>query len=278
MTHNDFENLKQIQSQWKKQQQLIRRKYQISYNMTYKFQSCPKKLISICADNRSTDKTATSFPPIFCSKCHLDLSKCSCQSWKKQTLPSHRNLILDISSTDCSSMSQKSKSLSRKTYYVLLDWTNPSSLRRCIQTTIDPSKSLTNQSLQQLQELITNNQHVEVCHSIIDLILKSQFSLCQIYIDPSYYSSIENSIPFTQSSILADNTNLNKTLNNIKLIVNLLGVKLNNHQPNNLPTNKQREIILNEQIELIRSKVPYNIFRQASVQTQQTASIHSNSY
>jgi hypothetical protein len=107
MTHNDYEHLHKIQYRWQKEQQLIRQKYQIPYNMTYTSKQCYSKPISITTQAESLFKhdkiTVThkddlkrkanrldkhyfniknndsNIPPMYCSKCHLNLTECSCQ-------------------------------------------------------------------------------------------------------------------------------------------------------------------------------------------------------
>ena len=101
MTHNDYESLQKIRSRWQKEQQLIRKKYQIQYNMTYTLKKCINKPVSIAShdglpleeeknivshdDLKSNtfqlDKhyfNDTNIPPMYCSKCHLNLTECTC--------------------------------------------------------------------------------------------------------------------------------------------------------------------------------------------------------
>jgi hypothetical protein len=92
MTHNDYKSLHKIRSRWQKEQQLIREKYQIPYNMTYTFKSCPTKPVSITLQDKSSfkyekniitqisrlDEHHSNIPPMHCSKCHLNLTECTC--------------------------------------------------------------------------------------------------------------------------------------------------------------------------------------------------------
>lgn len=93
MTYNDYEYLKQIQNHWLKQKQLIRKKYQIPYNITYISKPCSNQTISIPSQPKSFSKrnklNATrntlkekypDIPPMHCLKCHLDLTACLCQN------------------------------------------------------------------------------------------------------------------------------------------------------------------------------------------------------
>jgi len=93
MADNDYECIHEIQYRWKKEQQLIRQKYQIPYNMVYRSKPCYSKPISITLqaesvtnDNlkRKTNrlekhKYDSNIPPMYCSKCHLNLTECLCQ-------------------------------------------------------------------------------------------------------------------------------------------------------------------------------------------------------
>jgi hypothetical protein len=95
MTYNDYEHLNQIRYRWQKEQQLIRKKYQIPYNMTYISKQCFRKPIQneqliitrddlkekIVRLNKSSFNIKTNdlhIPPIYCSKCHLYPTECSC--------------------------------------------------------------------------------------------------------------------------------------------------------------------------------------------------------
>ena len=105
MTHNYYEDLYQIRYRWQKEQHLIRKKFQIPYNMTYTSKQCLSKHISITTQPNSLfkDKKISvtrddvkgktfrldkpcfniknndlNIPPMYCSKCHLYLTECSC--------------------------------------------------------------------------------------------------------------------------------------------------------------------------------------------------------
>ena len=263
MTH-DHERLHQIQYRWQREQQLIRRKYQIQYNMTYTFPQCHRKLISNSSQieylvkinqepvipTKQVNKyyfkpkaNESNIPPMYCSNCRLNLLECLCQNglgqwwihFQKKLHPTSiieffeikfenilfqgksllnsihdRHVSFDTSLIDLSS-TEKTNSQSHQTQYVLLDLNNRQSLLNFIRIT-QLTKNFSNLTIEQLQDLITNNKHIHIFNSIIDLtqtITKEQnhLSLCQIYIDPSYYSTISDSIPFSQSHLLAANTN-----------------------------------------------------------------------
>jgi hypothetical protein len=182
-----------------------------------------------------------------------------------------RHVSFDQSLADLSSIertsSQKVKSESNKQQYVLLDWNNRQSLLHFIQTT-QLNQNPSNMSIEQLRQLITNNNHIYLFTSIIDLILTmNQTSLCQIYIDPFYYSTIQGTTPFLQSQFIADNIDLNRALYSIQKMAILLGVKMNPSVNKKIST-KQRKTILNQQSLFIASKIPYNTCRDTSVHTQ----------
>ncbi len=128
-------------------------------------------------------------------------------------------------------------------------------------------------TIEQLRKLITNNNHIHIFNSIIDLILtmnKEQHhtSLCHIYIDPFYYSTIQGTISLSQSQLIADNINLNRSLYSIHKLAVLLGVKIDqssNEILNEKISIKQRKSILNQQLLFIASKIPYNTFGDKSV-------------
>jgi hypothetical protein len=118
-------------------------------------------------------------------------------------------------------------------------------------------------TIEQLRELITNNNHIHLFNSIIDLILcikkeQTESFLCHIYIDPSY-------IPLSQSQLIADNINLNQAIYSIQKIASLLGVKISQSINEFLPETKQRNLILNQQSLFIASKIPYNTFYRTSI-------------
>jgi hypothetical protein len=103
MTHHDYQYSRQVQSRWQKEQQLIRRKYQIPYNITYTSKPCHSKPLSIPSKAESllkhdkiilTDKDIKRkpdqhyfdtknndfhIPPMYCSKCHSNLTDCLCE-------------------------------------------------------------------------------------------------------------------------------------------------------------------------------------------------------
>jgi hypothetical protein len=94
MIRNDSERLHQIRSRWEKEQQLIRQKYQIPYNITYTSKQCyskPTQAASLFKHNQITvtddarkrkiDRMNKDWniPPMYCSKCHLNLTACLCQ-------------------------------------------------------------------------------------------------------------------------------------------------------------------------------------------------------
>ena len=98
MTHSDYKYSCQIQSRWQKEQQLIRRKYQIPYNIIYTSKPCHSKHLSLPSQAESlynhdkitvTDKDIkrktdrhyfdNHIPPMYCSKCHSNLTDCLCR-------------------------------------------------------------------------------------------------------------------------------------------------------------------------------------------------------
>jgi len=131
-------------------------------------------------------------------------------------------------------------------------------------------------TIEQLRKLITNNNHIHIFNSIIDLIFtmnkeQHHISLCHIYIDPFYYSTIQGTIPLSQSQLIADNINLNQALHSIQKIAVLLGIKIDQSFSENLSekiSTKQRKSILNRQLLFIASKMPYNTFGDTSIHTQ----------
>ena len=94
MTHHDYKYSRQIQYRWQKEQQLIRRKYQIPYNIIYTSKPCHDKSSPISphpvslfkhdqiniTDKNIKRKTDVLIPPMYCSKCHLNLTECLCQN------------------------------------------------------------------------------------------------------------------------------------------------------------------------------------------------------
>ena len=143
-----------------------------------------------------------------------------------------RHVNFDTSLNNLSSITKtKSDTTNHKKQYVLLDWNNPKSLLHFLQTTTS-HKNLSNMTIKQLQNLISNNNDIHIFNSINDLMLmmtkeQNKISLCDIYIDPYYYyySITENIIPFSQSYLIADNINLNQNLYCIEKISILLGLK-----------------------------------------------------
>lgn len=321
MTHNDYEHIHKIQNHWRKEQQLIRQKYQIPYSMTYKTKQCSTKSISIpsraeslfkrnkinTTHNDMKDKNCD-IPPMYCSKCHLDFTECLCQNGLGQwwvylqksgicllTLNQFLHLLFidnlsktflmnsihdrhvsfDTNLIDLSSIertnSQILKSKFTKHQYVLLDWNNRQSLLNFLNQTTKSTKNLSNMTVEQLHKQITNNNHIHIFNSIIDLTLtmnKEQHhtSLCHIYIDPYYYSTIQDTIPLSQSQLIADNTNINRALYSIEKLAVLLGVKIDQTIIYEKITTKQRKSILNQQLLFLASKIPYNTFRNTSIQ------------
>ncbi|CAF0732317.1 unnamed protein product [Rotaria sordida] len=297
MTHNDYECLHKIRYRWQKEQQLIRKKYQIPYNMTYISKQCFNKYISITSKAESNNlKTKIdqldkhSFNIKYCSKCHLNLTQCSCSNQLNQCLINLKkksystDKISKISSinflykqpmnSDSSliniSSNERTNSIYNKKQYVLLDWNNRQSLMNFIRTT-QLNKNLSNMTIEQLHELIIHHDHIHIFHSIIDLICsmnkkERQEFLCHIYIDPFYYSTIQDTIPLFQSKLIADNINLDHVLHSIKKLAFLLGIKFDQSINKILPEKlsiKQRQSILNQQSLFIASKIPYNTFVRA---------------
>jgi len=156
--------------------------------------------------------------------------------------------------------------------YVLLDWNNRQSLMNFIRTT-NSNENLSNMTIEQLRKLLTKNDHIHIFNSIIDLIIsmnkeQRQAFFSHIYIDPSYYSTIQGIIPLSQSQFIADNINLNRTLHTIQQMAILLGIKIDPSIKQEKISTKQRQSILHEQTLFIASKIPYNRFRNLSVHTQ----------
>lgn len=93
MKHHDYQCLQQIHSRWQKEQQLIRKKFQIPYHMTSTSRPCSQKSMTaslkLTVDrNRRKRKpdqmekqcstNDVHLPPIFCSTCHSNPIECSC--------------------------------------------------------------------------------------------------------------------------------------------------------------------------------------------------------
>ncbi len=197
---------------------------------------------------------------------------------------SERHASFDTSLVELSSMTQtnssKVKFKPNQPHYVLLDWNNRQSLLNFLQT-IHHNQHLSNMPIEQLRQLITNHDQIHLFNSIIDLILtitkqQHRLSLCDIYIDPVYYSTIPDTVPFSQSYLMADNINLNRTLHNIQQIARHLGAKIDQStKPFSFEkvSIKQRKSILNEQMRLITSKLPNHTFRHTSIHTTTISSI-----
>ena len=325
MKHHDYQYLRQIQSQWRKEQQLIGKKFQIPYSMTYTSRSCHDKPITLLSTTNSslTDQMIVTrqnrkrktnrvsqhcsnndfrIPPIFCAKCHLNPTECLCpdgigQWWsylhrrssllvgedtfekKSQSNSiSGRHVNFETSSIDLSSIEQstsnKPKLTSHPPHYVLLNWNDRQSLLKFLHTT-QSLHNISHLTIEQLRQEITMNTHIHLFQSISDLLLtmskeQQRISLCQIYIDPSYYSTREGTTSFSQSRLIADNYDLNRTLYSIRKISNLLGIKIDQHTNEfsfeNRST-KQRKSILSQHSLFLASKIPSNIFRHSFVPT-----------
>ena len=309
MQQQDYQCLLQIHSRWQKEQQLIRKKFQIPYNMTYTSRPCYHKLLTPLSNIQSSSKLTDQhlliqhkrkkqtnrmdkqcsmkdprLPPIFCSKCHSNPIECSCEDgigqwWtrlhQRSSLPflekkspsnsiSVQHINFESSLIDLSSIEQSN---SHKPHYVLLNWNDRQSLHNFLQTT-QLTRNISNLPIEQLRQQISNTPHIHLFDSIIDLLLtmtknQHRLSLCQIYIDPSYYSTIEGAHPFSYSTCIADNTDLHCTLNSIRKLAILLGLKIdpdaNEFSSENLST-KQRKSILNQHSFYLASKMPSNIY------------------
>lgn len=181
--------------------------------------------------------------------------------------------LIDLTSIEQSN-SQILKSKSVKHQYILLDWNNRQSLLKFLNQTIASTKNLSTMSIEQLNEFITNQNHIHCFKSIIDLILtltkeQDYLSLCHIYIDPIYYSTIENTIPLSQSKLIADNINLKHALYSIKNLVMLLGIKIDqssNEYLHEKLSKEQRKLILNQYLLYLASKIPNNTFSHTTLQ------------
>ncbi|CAF3476278.1 unnamed protein product [Rotaria sp. Silwood1] len=297
MTHSNYKSLREIYYRWQKEQQLIRKKYQIPYNMTYTSKQYFNKHISIISNAESNnlkpkiDKfNKPSFNFKYCSEYNFNLTECSCPNELRQCSINIKNKSYSTDKTSKSSSinflreqhiqndsssinfssNERTKSIHNKKQYVLLDWNNRQSLIDFIRTT-KLNKNLSNMTIEQLHELIINHDHIHIFHSIIDLIVsmtkeERQKFLCHIYIDPSYYSTIQGTIPLFQSHLIADNINLDRVLHSIEKIAFLLGVKLDQSMNNILQEKlsiKQRQSILNQQSLFIASKIPFSTFVHA---------------
>lgn len=306
MKHHDYQ---QIQSRWRKEQQLIGKKFQISYSMTSTSPSCQKKSITLLSTtnfssnrkrkpNQRCSNDDSHIPPMFCAQCHSNPMKCQCsdgigQWWshlhrrssslmgentreKKSRSHSlsirHVNFersLIDLSSIE-QSISHKANFLSHSPQYVLLNWNDRSSLLKFLHTT-QSIRNISHLSIEQLRHQIITNTSIHLFQSITDLFLtlskeQQRISLCQIYIDPSYYSTRYGTDPFSQSHLIADNYDLNRTLYSIRKISNLLGVNIDQHANDfsfeNRST-KQRKSILSQHSLFLASKMPSNIFQHS---------------
>ncbi|CAF0995824.1 unnamed protein product [Adineta steineri] len=292
MTHHDYNYLHQLRYRWQKEQQLARKKYQIPYNMIYSFTQCSTKSLFntkktiITDDNQKTKNFRLdnlNVPPMYCSKCYLYITECSCinglgQWWKNLQTKSRstdkisklssinslhdRHVNFDSNSIDFSSSDEKKyeKLNSNKQHYAILNWNNRQSLLNFLQT-VKPNQKFSTMTIEQLHEFINNNDHIHIFNSINELIYfinkenRFQTLFHQIYIDSS------------QSQLIADNLNLDHTLYSIKKIARLLGVKIDELSQEKSLT-KHRKSLLNHQISFIASKLPYNTFRTTSTHTQ----------
>ena len=179
-----------------------------------------------------------------------------------------RHVSFDNSLIDLSSIEQINPSKTKpKPQYVLLDWHNRQSLLNFLRTTELITKNLSNMSIEQLQQLITDQDHIRIFNSIIDLTLtmykeQHQISFCNLYIDSNL--SI-------QSHLIADNINLKQVLYSIEKLSILLGVKIDPHRNSfsfSRLSTKQRKSILNQHSLFLTSKIPSNTFRHTSAHTQ----------
>ncbi|CAF1052664.1 unnamed protein product [Rotaria magnacalcarata] len=320
MTHNDYQCVRKTRYRWQKEQQLIRKKYQIPYSILSTSNQCLHKHISILSNVESLYKyeklTVTNNNLktkiyqrdkhnfniktngannllIYCSRCNLNRSACSCSNTldqrqinlKKESCSSDamskrfsinslhkQNVPIDSSLIDLSSIEQTNSQTINSNQYVLLDWNNRQSLMNFIRTT-EFNQNLTAMTNEQLHELITSHNYIHIFHSIIDLILfinneEHEENSYRVYIDPSYYGTIQGTIPFCESHLLADNINLKRVFRCTEKVAHLLGIKrdrsIRKIFEEKLST-KQRKSILNQQSLFIASKIPYNTFHNISV-------------
>ncbi|CAF3370687.1 unnamed protein product [Rotaria socialis] len=320
MTHNDDQCVRKIRYRWQKEQQLVRKKYQIPYSILYTSNQCLHKHISILSNVESLYKneklTVTDNNlktkicqrdkhnfniktndannlPIYCSRHHLNRSERSYSSrldqrqinLKKESCASDamskrfsinslhkQDVPIDSSLIDLSSIEQTNSQTVNSNHYVLLDWNNRQSLMKFIRTT-EFNQNLRTMTNEQLHELITSHNYIHIFHSIINLILsinnkEHEENFYRVYIDPSYYGTIQGTVPFCESHLIADNINLKRVLRCTEKIAHLLGIKLDRSIRKSFEENlstKQRNSILNQQSLFIASKIPYNTFRNSSV-------------
>ncbi|CAF0831395.1 unnamed protein product [Adineta ricciae] len=283
----DFKQYHRSRKRWLKEQQIIRKNYQLSSNTPYLYtftfhRPIPNhEKIVVTNENRQSKHD----PPMFCSSCYLHLTQCVCndglgQWWansKEQTQSANklskqssnlsmgeRHVNFDSSAIDFTSIDHKHTSQTNRTeeYYVLLNWNNYSSLINFFRTT-KITKSFSSMTLEQLQQLVANNEHIHVFNSINTLLLSLNERQSQpkmtylIYIDPTYYSALQGSSPWSQSRLIADNIDLTRSLSSIQYVVRSLGVTIDEFLPKDISP-KQRKSILNQQTSLIASKLPYS--------------------
>ena len=175
-----------------------------------------------------------------------------------------RHVNFDSSAIDFTSIDRQNTSQTNHTedYYALLNWNNYPSLVNFLRIT-KITKSFSSMTLEQLQQLVTNNEHIYVFNSINTLLLSLNKRHTQpkmaylIYIDPTYYSALQGSYPWSQSRLIADNIDLTRTLRSIQYVVRSLGVTIDEFSPKDISP-KQRKSILNQQTSLIASKLPYS--------------------
>ncbi|CAF1595570.1 unnamed protein product [Adineta ricciae] len=283
----DFKQYHRSRKRWLKEQQVIRKNYQMSSNTSHLstltfHKPIPNHKKTVVTNENHQPKHE---PPMFCSSCYLHLTQCVCNDglgrwWansKEQTQTANklskqssnlsmgeRHVNFDSSTIDLTSVDRKHTSQTNRTeeYYVLLNWNNYSSLVNFLRTT-KITKSFSSMTLEQLQQLVTNNEHIYVFNSINTLLLSlnkrhSQLKMAYlIYIDPTYYSALQGSSPWSQSRMIADNIDLTRTLHSIQYVVRSLGVTIDEFLPKDI-SSKQRKSILNQQTSLIASKLPYS--------------------
>ncbi|UJR35978.1 hypothetical protein I4U23_028719 [Adineta vaga] len=309
MAYQDYKDIHRNRKRWLKEQQLIRKKYQISYNMTYISTSSFNKAISNHKKTTEADeqfqskyfqleKSSINNPPMYCLKCYLHLTKCSCKNglgywWlnlKEQvdstnriskqyskTSLHERHVNFDSDTIDFTSTDQMNTSQVNyvEEQYVLLKWNDQQSLLNFLRTT-KHKKSLSSMTIEQLQKLIINNEHIHIFNSINTLILSlnklhSQHkTIYSIYIDPTCYSTIQGIIPWSQSYLIADNINLTRTTHSIQHISQSLGINIDqtiNKFSQKSTSKKQWKSILNEQALLIASQIPYSTFHPTTSHT-----------
>ena len=309
MAHNDRAWLHKLRTHWQREQHLIRKKYQISYQIVPSWQrgitapdvmtlpaTCPRvrqqnigQRSKTTPDDDAASETQSCDLPIYCSTCHRDLKECTCpngigQWWRKPAQISRmedersgnssrnstrqRRTLLSSSVTKSSSMASsntdRSKALER---YVLLDWNNRQSLLEFLRTATS-HRNLSDLTVTQLQELISDSRHLHLFDSIIDLMLhKASSHLYQIYIDRSYHSTLPGMIPFTHSSVIADNLHLSQSIH----ATQILASRLTNNIDSSIDTflseqalTSKRTSIREQQSRFLASRLPKGAFYSAS--------------